>query len=173
MIYIQIKNNKGFTLVETLFYIAGLVLLLLTISTIFIYSYKWYSIMTIEPRVNSSGIIAVDRITKEIHDYEDVDTINSVLNNDNGVLVITNTVNTNTFTKRFYIQNGCIYFLQESGVGGCITPNGMTVSKLRFARLTNSLSSAVTFDIDISYKTQQGTTTKTFGSFAILKQSYE
>jgi hypothetical protein len=129
--------------------------------------------MTIEPRVDRSGIIAVDTLTKEIHDYEDLDTVNSVLNSDDGVLVITNTVNTNTFTKRFYIQNGCLVFQQESGVTGCITPNGMTVSKLRFSHLTNSLSSGIEFDVGISYKTQQGTSTKTFSSFAILKQSYE
>jgi hypothetical protein len=49
----------------------------------------------------------------------------------------------------------------------------MTVTRLYLVHATTTKSSAVKFDFDISFKTKQGTTTKTYGGFAILQQSYE
>ncbi len=168
----QIKN-KGFTLVETLFYIAGLIILLSVISTILIYMFDWYKNATIPSRVDQAGIIILDKIVKDIHGSGTINDAYSTFNNTNGVLSLTATNNSVSSTKKFSMLNGCVLYQIDSGTPACITPNGMTVSRLNFIKATSTISSAVKFDVDISYKIKQSTTTKTYSGFAILKQSYE
>lgn len=167
------KNKKGFTLVETLFYIAGLVLLLAVITTIFLYMYDWYRAVTIPPRVDRVGSILIDKISRDIHTSELINSAQSSFNTTNGALSITGIVDSISVTKKFSLSNGYLAYQQDSGSTSYLSPNGMTVSRLYFISTSTPISSAVHFDIDIAYKTKQGTTTKTYSGFSILRQSYE
>ncbi|MDO8430363.1 MAG: hypothetical protein Q7S72_00010 [Candidatus Taylorbacteria bacterium] len=168
-----ITKKRGFTLVETLFYIAGLVLLLLVISTILLYMYDWYRVVTIGPRVEQVGLTLVDKITRDIHGSGVIDTAQSSLNTTNGALALTGTLDSVPVTRRFSLLNGCVAYQQNGGVATCLSPNGMTVTRLLFIQADTPISTAVKFDIDIAYRTKQGTTTKIYSGFAILRQSYE
>lgn len=166
-------NKKGFTLVETLFYIGGLVLLLGVISTIFIYMYDWYKVVTIEPRVDQVGITLVDKIVKDIHAGATINGSESSFGTTNGSVSVTGSINAVDVIKKYSILGTCMAYQQDSGATTCISPNGMTVSRFYLTQVDSPISTAIRFDIDISYKTKQGTTTKTYSSFAILRQSYE
>jgi Tfp pilus assembly protein FimT len=166
-------NNKGFTLVETLVYIAGLALLLAVLSTIFIYMYDWYRAVTIVPRVDQAGSTLVDRITRDLRTGESINLGQSALNTANGALSVTGTIDSNQVTKRFSLSNGYLSYEENGSAPSNLSPNGMTVSRLYFTNVTSPESSAVKFDIDITYNTKQGSTTKTYGGFVILRQSYE
>lgn len=173
MMYTKINNKKGFTLIETLFYIGGLVLLLLTISTILLYMYDWYRSVTLAPRVDQVGITLVDKIVKDIHISSVVNAGGSILNSNNGALSLSGTIDSAPVTKRFSLINGCVAYELNGSTATCLSPNGMTATRLNFNQVTSSISTAVRFDIDISYRAKQGTTTSTYSGFAILKQSYE
>ena len=168
----QIKN-KGFTLIETLFYIAGLIIFLSVISTVLIYMNDWYRNATIPSRVDQAGIIILDKITKDIHGSGTINDAYSSFNTDNGILSLTAVNNSVQIIKKFSLLNGCVSYQIDSGTATCISPNGMTVTRLSFTEATSTISTAIKFDIDIEYRIKQATTTKTFSSFAILKQSYE
>jgi Tfp pilus assembly protein PilW len=85
----MVIKNRGFTLVETLFYIAGLILLLLVISTILLYMFNWYKKVTIEPRVDQVGTLLVDRIVRDIHTSGTINSSQSSFNTTNGSLSVT------------------------------------------------------------------------------------
>jgi hypothetical protein len=168
-----ITNKKGFTLVETLFYIAGLVLLLAVISMVFIYMYDWYRAVTIVPRVDQVGMTLVDKIVKDIHSSSTINPGSSSLGTTNGSISLTGSVNLVNVTKNYSIVGNCITYQQDSGAISCISPNGITITRFYLIEVDSPISKALKFDIDISYSTKQGTTTRTYSSFAILKQSYE
>ncbi|MES3031412.1 MAG: hypothetical protein V4697_03310 [Patescibacteria group bacterium] len=168
-----ITKKRGFTLIETLFYIVGVILFLFVISALFIYMYSWYRRVTIDPRVDHAGIVLVDTLVRGIRGGETVNLGQSSLATNNGALSLTGTVNLVDITKRFSLSNGRVLYEQTSSPSSYISPSGMTVSRMYFTNLTSPLSSAVKFDIDISYAVKGSTITKTYSGFAILKQSYE
>jgi type II secretory pathway pseudopilin PulG len=170
MIYTTTKQ-RGFTLVETLFYLGGLVLLLSIISLTLIYTYDWHRSTTIGSKAEIVGITLVDRIVRDIRGAESVND-ESVLLTNNGTLSITSASTTNII-KRFYISNDRLTYLKDSEQAIYLSPSGLTVSRFYITELTSPKSSAVKFDIDISYLTKTGTTTKTYSGFGILRQSYE
>lgn len=169
----MIIKNRGFTLIETLFYIVGLVILLFVISAALIYMYDWYKATTIPAKVDQASITLIDKIVKEIHTSSTINLGYSTFNSSNGALSITGTNNGVTTTRRYALQSGCITYESQNNMIVCISPKNMTITRLYFTNVTSPVSSAVKFDIDIAYKIKQATTTKTYSGFAILKQSYE
>ncbi len=169
----MIIKKRGFTLVETLFYIAGLVVLLLVIATLLFYMYEWHRNMTIAPRVDRVGISLVDKIVRDIRASGTINSAQSSFNTTNGSFSITGTVNSTSVTRKFSLSNGYLTYQQDTGAISYLSPNGMTVTRLYLTSTSSPISSAIKFDIDIAYKTKQGTTTKTYSGFSILRQSYE
>ena len=160
-------------MVETLFYIAGLLVLLTVITITLFYMYNWYQTATLPLRVDSTGSTLIDRIVREVRSSEVVNSSDSVLSSNNGALSITKTANSVSTTTKFALSNGYVTMQLNGGTISNLSPNGMTVTKLYFKNPSTSISSAVRVDIDIAYKTKQGTTTRTFSGFSLLRQSYE
>lgn len=169
----MIIKKRGFTLVETLFYIAGAVLLLVVVTTFFFYMYEWYRQTTVAPRVDRVGTSLVDTLARSIRGGATVNTTQSSFGTTLGSLSVTGRINLIDITKRFSISEGRVLYEETSITNAYLSPTGMTVSRLYFTQATTSLSSAVKFDVDISYLTKTGTTTKTYSGFTLLKQSYE
>ena len=135
--------------------------------------HDWYRAVTITPRVDQVGMTLVDKIVKDIHSSATIDSGSSTFGVTNGSVSLTGSVNSVDVNKKYSIVNGCIAYQQDSGTKSCISPNKMTVTRFYLTEIDSPISKAIKFDIDISYSTKQGTTTKTYSSFAILKQSYE
>lgn len=170
--YITTKKQRGFTLVETLLYTAGLLVLLGAIVSFLFYLNDWYRNATLEPRADRAGIELIDKIIKDVRAGEIV-AGDSVLGSDNGTLSLSGYTNGLPITRYFTLNNGRIEYQENGGATDEISPADMTVSRFRLVQLTTPLSSGIHVDIDISFKAKTGTTTKTYSGFSMLRHSYE
>ena len=170
----QLKTEKrGFTLVETLFYAAGLVVLILAMSGFLYYMYDWYQSVTIAPRIDRIGVSLVDKIVKDIRSGTSV-AGSSLFNNNNGYITINTVVNTSNFTKYFALNNGTLTYQYNDGATSYISPSGVTISRFYLTSTSTAVSKGIKFDIDISYRLRAtGTSTRTYSGFGIMRQSYE
>lgn len=165
-------KQRGFTLVETLFYLGGLVLLLLVIVSGLVFAYDWYRSVTVTSKTMTVGLTLADKIVKEIRTGQIINYSDSTLSNDNGAISVTSASTTNII-KKFSISSNRIVYTQDNGSPTFLSPAGVFVTRFYIKDLVSTYSSAVKFDIDIAYATKLGTTTKTFSGFSILRQSYE
>ncbi len=171
----QINNHphKGFTLVETLFYIGGVVLLLGVIVTTLINTYTWYQEVVAYPRVDTQTTLALSRIISDIRGGETINAGQSTFNVDTGTLSITGLdANGITKTSVYSLSNNRITLQTNAGTTQFLTPASLRITRLRFNQLNTALSSAVRAEIQAEYQTRSGTTTTTYSSLGILKNSY-
>jgi len=166
------QTKRGFTLIETVFYTAGLLLLVAAMVTFMIYMYNWYNNVTIIPRADRAGVNMVDKIVKDLRSGEAVNLAGSSFESVTGALSIDAVVGGATVTKYFSLDNGKITYKENSGTTQNISPGGMTVSRFYINSTSTPISEAIRFDIDISFNTKTGLQTKTYTGLAVLRQSY-
>ncbi|HEY9583339.1 MAG TPA: prepilin-type N-terminal cleavage/methylation domain-containing protein [Candidatus Paceibacterota bacterium] len=158
-----IKNKqKGFTLVETLIYIAGLVVLLAVITWLIYMVYGWYRNAIVIPRTDRAGMSVTDQIVREIWKGQ-----TALLNN--GTISITGVSETDVIT----LNNGRVTLSKNGGAAEYLTGQGVDVTRLYFKKIDTPISSAVRFEMDITYVIKNASSTKTYTGLAILKNSYE
>jgi len=171
--FTQTKTKRGFTLVETLFYIAGVILLLGVIVMTLINTYELYRYNVIYPRYNQEGVLAASRIENDIRSGVSLITAQKVFNTASGAIGINATdTSGNAVTYYYALQNGRIIYNKNGGANQFISPSNLTVTTLQFNEINTPLSVAIRFAIDISYSTKAGTTTHSYTSLGILRNSY-
>lgn len=171
---IQIKKTNGFSLVETLFYVAGVVLLLFLIITILFNGQNWYNTAIIYPRVNTDGSLIASRIGNDIRAGSSLNAGQNIFNATNGSIGINaKDASNNSVTYYYYIQNGRIAYQKNGGTIEYISPANFWVSKLQFNQIDTAVTTAVRFVVNIDYKTKTGTTTNTYSSVAIMRNLYK
>ncbi len=169
----KINHKKGFSLIEMLFYTAGIVIVLGAIVYLLMQMYGIYKKLAVEPRVDRVGITIVDRITRDIRTGDSIDLSNSELNIDEGTLTINSFENETPVTKLFSFASGRVTYTEDSGEENFLTPSDMTVTRLYFVQATSTVSQAMKVELDITYTADKETKTKSFNGFAILRHSYE
>lgn len=173
MIIKKIKTNSGFTLIELVVYMAGLLALGAVLIMMIIQFYGLYKEIIVVPQADRTALILVDRITKEIRSADSIDAINSQFDTTNGVLslhVITNGV---TAVKKFYIQNGVVFVQEDSETPIKLSTSDFTVSNFNFTLVPTSVSQGIRFNLELQYTTNNSVETKSYTGFAILRESYE
>lgn len=163
---------RGFTLVETIFYAAGLVVLLGAMTGFLYYMYDWYRNVTIAPRADRVGTATVDRMVREIRTASSMNVAGSVFNSSNGVISVTVSTSTGNTTKVFALNNNCVTYVINSGASECLSSSDITVSALYINRITTPISQAVRIDLRITYQTKSGPQTRDYVGLAILRASY-
>ncbi|MEN9524193.1 MAG: hypothetical protein RL536_262 [Candidatus Parcubacteria bacterium] len=167
------KKNRGFTLVETIFYTFGLIILLGAMSAFMYYMYDWYQRTTVGPRTDRIGVSLVDRIAKDIRSGTAINSGQSSFATNNGVLSFDANVNSTILTKRFALTNNRLTY-QEAGVPiSYLSPSDINVTRFYVVSTSTPVSKGIKFDIDLTYLTRaNGSTTQTYSGFVILRQSY-
>lgn len=173
MIY-NTNNNKGFTLIETIIYIGGVVLIVGIIVDMLFYAHSWYGNLSTKSRTDAVGIALVNRLLSDVRSGQDINASQSLFGANSGTLSMTVLINPSiTVTKRYAIQDDRLAFSENSGPVQYLTPDDMTISQFRLNQLLSPAGKAVRFVIDISYLTKSGTTTSTYTGMAILRNSYQ
>lgn len=167
------KFKKGFTLIEIIIYSAGLVMVIGVIISLLVQMYGLYNKLTTEPRVDRVGITIVDRVIKDVRSGKSIDLGQSDLNTTTGSLSINSSVDGETVLKIISFDNGRVSYQENAGDSNYLSPDDMSITKLRFTLATSSISEAVRVDLDITYTVEQEERTKSFVGFSILRQSYE
>ncbi len=168
----DVKRTSGFTLVELLVYVAGLLALGTVMVVMIVQFYILYKEIIAIPRADRAGLALVDQITKEIRSADSIDAINSQFGTTNGVLDLDSVINGVITEKKFFVQNGRVQFQNGTTITS-LSPKDLTVSNFNFTYVTTSVSEAVRFNLELQFQTKNATETKSYTGFAILRESYE
>jgi hypothetical protein len=172
--FTQTNTTRGYTLIEMLFYIAGAVLFLGLIVTLFFNTDTWYRAAIIYPRINQEGAAIVGRIGNDIRSGSTLNSTQNVFGVTNGAIGINALdASRNAVTYYYYLQNGRIMYRKNGGTAEYASPDNVYISKMRFDQIDTPISTAVRFVVDIDYSTKTGTTTNSYSSLSIMKNSYE
>ncbi len=164
----------GFTLVESLVYLAIFVVLLAGIvNAISVLSSSYRNVRTARS-IESSAISLMDRIIREVRNSTSIDSAQSSFGINPGSLSL-NVVDGsgNPSTIRFYVSNQRV-ILEENGMSlGPVTASNVTVSSLVFRSYSTTTSSAVKIEMTLSSaSTSKVFVTRNFYGTAVLRGSY-
>ncbi len=167
------SKEKGFTLIELVVYVSGLVILMAVMVAIIFQFYVLYKEIIAIPRADRAGLLIVDRLTKEIRSGDQIDTINSIFNSTDGVIEFDVEDSGTTQSRRFYVDDGIIKYSENGANGVSLSPKDLYVSNFYFTFVPTSVSQAVKFNLELQFMTRNGTETKAYTGFSILRESYD
>jgi competence protein ComGC len=124
------QYSKGFTLVELLIYIAGLLVLGSILSMLIVQFYSIYKEIVAIPRADRTALLIVDRITKEIRSADQIDVLESQFGVTAGVLDLDSITDSVTTEKKFYVENGVAKYQEDSDTPINLSSKDFTVSIL-------------------------------------------
>jgi len=166
------SNKKGFSLVEMLIYIAILVLMLFVIVNILQTMVSSQRTLKTSKALENSGIFSLERMVREIRNAENVNTLQSALGNNPGVLVLSGTdEDGNPRTVKFLISGGLLT-VEENGVSeGALTQVGTNITSLIFNHIITDNSEAVRIQMTVESGTGSNYRSENFYSTAVLRDS--
>lgn len=167
------KKTAGFSLIELMVYMTGLLVLGGVLILMLIQFYSLYKEIVSLPRADRTGLLLVDRITKEIRSANQIDAFESQFGTTNGVLDFDSVTDGVTTEKRLYVEDGIVKYQEDSGTPISLSSKDFTVSNFNFTSVNTSVSEAVRFNLELEFQTRSGTTTKSYIGFAILRESYD
>ncbi|HTK33205.1 MAG TPA: hypothetical protein VL335_01510 [Candidatus Paceibacterota bacterium] len=167
-----ITKQRGFTLLETLVYAGGLVLLLVAMLTLLAATYDWYRTATVGSHVDSVGITVSDHIVKSIRSGQSVNAAGTAFGTTLGSLSLSAQANSVQLTKQYTISNGRLTYQENSGTIQYLTPSDVTISRFYLTNISTPISTAIHFDIDITFNLKGVNQTRTYSGAAIMRNSY-
>ena len=154
-------------------YTAILVILTTVLVNIFITLRRTYSALTATEGVESSAIISLERMTRDIRDATSVDTGLSTLGSSPGVLQLNTTDAGGVATTIQFFVSGQIVHVKEAGVDvGPLIASSTRVTNLVFRKITTAEAQAVKIEMTLESGTSTSYRQKKFYSTVVLRGSY-
>ncbi len=170
----SLKTKKGFSLVETLVYLALLVLMLLGVVntlTALVSSYRKVSAVR---AIETSAINSMDRILRETKDATGIDSALSSFNVTSGALALYGLdANGSSTPMKFALSGGRIVLYENNISLGPITSEDVNVTSLVFRQYSTTTSSAIKVEmIMTNVASSSFAITKNFYGTAVLRGTY-
>lgn len=163
----MINKSKGFTLIETLIYLALFMLVIIAIiDSISAISNSYKNVKELRA-IESSAMTSLDRMVSEIRNAISVDTANTTFNSSPGQLTLVN----GTSTKKFYVSNNRL-MINEDGLIGPLTGSDIKVTSLIFRSIATTTASAVKIELSLRNVASSTSLTENFYMTATLRGSY-
>ena len=163
------SNQKGFSLVEMLVYLGilavvsgGSVTLLFSLDSII-------SQHRAQQLIARNATTALERALYEVRASDTVNTGSSVLGSSPGTLTLTSGATTTTFT----LASGVMKVQTNAGAANALTSSEVSVTNLKFERLTNTRTEMVRIYITLSATVGHQTVSESFTSSSVLLNSYD
>lgn len=165
--------KRGFSLVEVLIYSAIATALLIVMSTSLISLNRSFQVVRGDFAVNQGVTSVIESLAREIRGATSVDTVNSILGNSTGKLVLNNIdASGQNHKSSFTLQNGILNYQKDPQAEFVINGGGIQVTKFFLTPLTSPHSYAVKVDLTFTYLKNGSTTTQNFSNMYILRGSY-
>lgn len=156
------KKQSGFTLIETIIYVAAFALLSTAALQATIVVMKSFYTLRLSQSVNVSATVALERMSREIRNAYDIDTANSTLAPaaSPGRLTINTKDDTGAnITIEFYVDSASQLNMKVDGVeNGPLVTKTVTVTNLVFRQITTTYSKAI--KIEMTLHDSRGATTQ-------------
>jgi hypothetical protein len=174
MTYSRIKaaRNGGFTLVETLTYSFGMLVILGGIVAFIFYLYQWYRSATIPTRTDAAALALMSQIATDLRAANALNDGASAYGTANGRISMTSTVSPNSTTTVYALESGRMKEQVNSAATSTISAGDIWISSFRLTKLATSNATAVRIELGIDYFLKGATSTNTYSDLAVLRQSY-
>lgn len=166
------RRDRGFTLIETLTYGVGLIIILAGIVSFLFFLYGWYRTATIPARGDAAGLALMNQIVMDVRAANTLNDLNSNYDTQNGQISMTTSSGANATTTVYSLQNGQMQSKVGSAATTTISAGDMRVSGFYIKKLPTPNSMAARIEIDVDYFINGATSTNVYTDLAILRQSY-
>jgi hypothetical protein len=164
------NSQKGFSLIELVIYIAVFSFTLSTTVAFTVLFLRSYGDLKISNNINNSAVVSLERMVREIRSAESVDLVQSILNTDQGRLVINTTDEFGEpLELDFYLSGGSLLLGKNGVYFGMLTRDGVSVDKLLFRVSNNGVSDIVKIEMDLTNNIGEKSKTETFSVSALLR----
>lgn len=165
--------KRGFTLVEVLIYSAVGTALLIVMSVSIVSLQRSFQMIQTDFVVNQSVSSVFETLSREIRGATSVDTVNSVLGRDVGVLSLNKIDRSGQNNKsNFILSDGILYYQKGSEERVALNRKEAPITRFTLNALTSPHSYAVKIDLAILHFKDKATTTENFSTTYILRGSY-
>lgn len=162
-------KQQGFSLVEMIIYIAILTLLTSVLVTSAVSLLSTFVYMRAGEEIAQSGVISLERITRETRTANAVLTAQSTLDSSPGVLALdTVDVAGNPTTVTFRLTSGRITIQQGTTAATPLTPGNVTISNLVFHQVDGTNTDAVRTSFTATRNVRGVTVSKEYRAFTVL-----
>lgn len=169
----NLKKISGFTLVEMIIYIAFFaVLSVVTVNATIMVMKSFYS-LRITQNISQSATTALERMSREIRNAYDIDTVNSTFGTSPGRLTLSTKDNfgANT-TVEFYVNAGNQLNMKIGTVDqGALMTKSVTITNLVFYLITNINSKSIKIEMTLRDSRADITKTVKFYDTIVLRGS--
>lgn len=143
-------RKRGFSLLETVFYVSILAVLMLIITESFISMAVSYRRLKVAGQIEVSAAVSLERMVREIRAADSIDAL-SILNTSPGKLVL-NTAAAGGGTQQieFSLQNGKLSLVADGAVVGPLTSAGVAVDAILFRKINNGKAGGVKIEMELA-----------------------
>lgn len=167
-------HNTGFTLIETLTYGVGIIIVLGGIVVFLVSLYNWYRSATIPTRADEVGMTLLARIMADVRGANATNDAYSIYNSQNGKLSLTALSSSGTATTTVYaLEGGVMQHKVNTTATTTASPSDVQVSAFYIKKLTTPISTVVRVEVDVTYSLKGESHTSVYNGLAVLRQSYE
>ena len=144
------NRQKGFTLIESLIYLALFVLLSTVLIDSLLMMHKAYSETRINRDLLESASVSMERMTREVRGGTSLNVSASMFAATSGVLAINTTDSGGASkTEQFALVSNAVQFTENGVVSGNLTGANVSVDSLTFRNITTIKGSAVKIEMSL------------------------
>lgn len=162
----KIPQNKGYTLLETIFYIVLFAILSISVINSMIIMTKAFKETTIQAELTQGGKI-MERISREIRQAYQINSINT----NSLKLNTTNDAGTNK-TVEFSLSNSNVRFLENDIFIGNLNTQNIVVTNLVFTQINTTKGSAVKIVLTVRSNNDLLNRNRDFYNTVVLRGDY-
>lgn len=168
----QNNGKKGFSLVEALIYASILIMIVFFTVESLIGLLKSHARANLSKSVEYSAQSAMDQIMGEIKNASAINSGASIFDTNPGVLSITNTRSTPSYTIVFSLLNGKIVYSKDSGASVALTASDVAAQSLSFSLASSTVSKAIKINLTITGTSSNYVKNINLEDFGVLRGSY-
>lgn len=168
-------NQKGFSLVEMIIYMALLVILLATIVTSILSLTTHYRAVKNTREIEDSGIAVLDRMTRDIRNADGVLTDVSIFNVSPGTLTLVSTDSTTgiSTTTMFRVESERVVVYENSVLVGPLTKNSVDILGFTIRHIDTPNADAIKIELSMqSDHAAPNIISRNFYSTVVLRGTY-
>ncbi|HEX4799200.1 MAG TPA: type II secretion system protein [Candidatus Paceibacterota bacterium] len=163
------RQQRGFTLIEMLVYIAVFVLISSALVVTFLSFNTTFVRNQTERALTQEARVALDTVIAAVKHADTVDGAQSLLNVSPGILEL----ESGATTTRFYISSGALVYAINGTEIGPLTSNAIVVESVVFQRYVGTTTDMIRMALTLHAESKVASSTRTFYTSAIMRGTYE
>lgn len=167
-----LSSKKGITLVETIIYSTLLLVVMFVVVNVVISLVSSHRKIMVDRVLEYNAVVLMDRVAREIRDADSVNLGLSVLNNNNGVLVLNASEGGVNHSVRFDLSGDILRFTDSENNLTNLSSDSVNIRKLSFSHFSNQNSEGVKVYMELEAGYQNDIKTMEVDNFIILRGSY-